>query len=401
LPLRPGLLALDGKGRRAAALLFRRKADSPDHVIVMDDDCCERLSVPNIDSPVDGSVPFACVGPAGDGPGTLVFLAEGRARAVRADGAALWADGWPLPTDPRALLDVQPAAGDRPAVVWVRTGPTVYGLAAPTGRPLWRCDGPGDAEACLLPDRAGEPPRVLFSLADDTLVCRVALPTRPTGEYRPAPGGTRSYDPAPDPRRERFLPWRQLLFPPDSRVKHREPEEPLTRWEGDAPSYAILLSLLFGLVYWRIPFTLARLARRRRSWLLALVPLFWLWVAVYFTATRRHASDLVRFTLLGLAGLLVLSLATWAAGSLRRRRWRRVAVAAALLLLLTAASAVPAFLLDRPRMAPWEHYAWRDAALLPVLWLYVLGLLLCLGRFFWWLLGPRPKRQPQPTTVAA
>src|SRR5262249_34096160 len=48
------------------------------------------------------------------------------------------------------FLEILPATAERGAVVVVQSGSqTVHGLDGLTGRPLWRCDGPGEPVAVL------------------------------------------------------------------------------------------------------------------------------------------------------------------------------------------------------------------------------------------------------------
>jgi hypothetical protein len=237
----------------------------------------------------------------------------------------------------------------------------------------------------------------------------VALPADERGRYQATAGPAQAYpEPPADPRHERFLPWRRVLpVAYDKEPREVEPEEGLTDRLASSellPPYLIALALFFGLAYWRGPFVLARTAWRRRSWLLAPLPLLWLGLAVWLLPRvpffkEVSAGDwekvMVLYPVLGLAGLPVLSLLAWLGRTLRARRWRRVGAFLAALAVLTAASAVVGLFLDARRKETWEHYGWRDVPLLAAGWVLTLGGLLLLGRLFWWLVRPRRSRRPE------
>ncbi len=125
---------------------------------------------------------------------------------------------WPLPGGLGDILDVHPAGKAHPAIVVVRCGDTVYGLDGRTGRPHWRCQGPGWPVACLAPvtphpdegERGrgeGALPTVWFHTSKpESTVCRQALPVDANGKsfLPPAP----SMDPpAEDVGLMISLPW--------------------------------------------------------------------------------------------------------------------------------------------------------------------------------------------------
>jgi outer membrane protein assembly factor BamB len=344
------------------------------------------------------------------------LISWGDVRAARSDSISLGMDGV-LPDKSPPLLVVRSAEGGSESVVWERSSSTVYGRSGSTGKPIWRCDGPGEPESILMPSQASEPPRVLFRLADRTLVCLLALPADPEGRYRLSETESRSYPiPPPDPRHERSLPWRpHLLEYADSWPGSRNSGTPLIEWLTSAeilPGYLTLLSLLFALVYWRVPFALTRWAWRRWSPLWAALPLIWLGLALWYIPTvpffgesrfdlfgerggplfsdhRWLARVLLNgvFILLGLAGLLLLALSSWLRRTLKQVERRRVLLLLggwAVLVLASGALWLGADFLHR---SAWEHYVWRDLYLLPLLWLYLAGAFLV----FWpWV---RPEKQ--------
>jgi outer membrane protein assembly factor BamB len=412
------LPALGAKGLRGVATLFVPTGTAGGEIVVIGDGGQELSRFPvQLDPPPksDAKTPPRILGLnlAGDGNDALVFLGQGKVNVVRGDGTSAWTGAWPLPDEPRALLGAQPLRDDRPAVIWVRSGGTVYGLDGPTGRPVWRCDGPGEPETFLAPEHGDEPPRVLFRLADETLVCVLALPADAAGHYGSSPGQTRSTVPLPDdPRLKRYLPWRRVMpiYADDEPLEayHMEKWADRVVRTGLLPGYLAALALIFGVVYWWMPVWLARLAWRR-SLKLAPLPLAWLGLAVWLlpqipffpnSNTEGRWAAMVLFPMLGLAGLPLLTMLTMAWSWLRQRRWRRVAILFGSVVVLTVAAIAVSLALDADSAAVWEHYAWLDALLLPLMWLYVLGILVLVGRFFWWLFGPRKKRKPVPTLAA-
>jgi outer membrane protein assembly factor BamB len=406
------------KGVRGVATLLIPTGANNGHVVVIDADgkTLSRFTVQyDLPPKSDAKTPprILALDVAGDGNEALVFLGQGKVNVMRADGTSAWSVNRPLLDEPRALLGVQPGRNDRPAVVWVRSGGTVYGLDGPTGRPIWRCDGPGEPETFLAPERGAEPPRVLFRLGDETLVCLLALPTDDAGHYGSSLGRSRADAPIPDdPRLKRYLPWRRVMpiYADDEPLEAHH----LQYWAdrvvrtGLLPGYLAALAVSFGLAYWWVPVWLARLAWRR-SFLLAPLPLAWLGSAIWFlpqipffpsSNSEGRLAAMVLFPMLGVAGLPLLTMLAIAWSWLRQRRWRRVAILLGSVMMLTIAAIAVGLALDADSAAPWEHYAWLDALLLPLMWLYVLGILVLVGRFFWWLFGPRKKRKPVPTLAA-
>ncbi|MCI0681893.1 MAG: serine/threonine-protein kinase [Gemmataceae bacterium] len=100
----------------------------------------------------------------GDGKDELLLDHDGKLHAFSAgpDGQLaakpLWR--WPLPRGQGDVLDVLAANDQRPAIVAVRCGNSVHGLDGPTGKQLWRRDGPGRPQR--VTEDAGGQVRVLF-----------------------------------------------------------------------------------------------------------------------------------------------------------------------------------------------------------------------------------------------
>lgn len=321
----------------------------------------------------------------GDGRDELLFFEEDHLRALRADlRQVLWQ--WKLPGEDFEMLEIRPAEHGRPALVVVRAGHTVYGLDGTTGRPYWRCTGPGLPTAVLYPTDSDEMPRVTFAVAKEITACCQAC--------RVGPGGadvvtTTPYLPTTeeDPRVFRPLPW--------SAGGALESGAPvvagslLAQW---------LLTGTCALLLLIVPGLLVRWAVRQRSWRLAVLPAGWLaltlalvFLLFRYAATaetdpemRRHLMALaddplklagisLALALVGLpAGVFVVTLLT----RLLQRRWR-----AGLLLVAGALGlAVPiAWLLlsvYQPLLGPDQRFSWRGWYWIGVSGTYALGLLL-------------------------
>jgi outer membrane protein assembly factor BamB len=141
----------------------------------------------------------------GDGRTELVVLCAGRLFAFR-DGLdkPFWT--WPLPVAEARVLDVRPGNGRAPATIIVQSGNAVYGIAGPTGKPRWRCDGPGPVIGLLSDGDAG-PAAVAFA-ANTTTVVREALPTDEAGRcVVPEAGPVEGLTPVESPWLARPLPW--------------------------------------------------------------------------------------------------------------------------------------------------------------------------------------------------
>ncbi len=348
----------------------------------------------------------------GDGRDELLFFEEDHLKALRADlRQVLWQ--WKLPGEDFEMLDIRPAEHGRPSLVVVRAGHTVYGLDGATGRPYWRCTGPGLPAAVLYPTDADALPRVTFAVAKEVTACGQACRVGPGGEdvltavpYLPTA--------EEDPRVFRPLPWCA-----GGALESGAPvvaASLLTQWLLTG-GCAVLLLIIPGL--------LVRWAVRRRSWRLAVLPAGWLaltlalvFLLFRYAATAETDPEIRRRLMaladdpLKLAGIsLALALLGLPAGvyvatllmRLLRQRWRAglLLVAGALLL------AVPiAWLLLRvyqPLLGPDQHFSWRGWYWIGVSGTYALGLLLIgwfvlrnlwsLGRWLWLRSSIRPRAQ--------
>jgi hypothetical protein len=135
----------------------------------------------------------------GDGRIGLLVLYSGRLYAFR-DGLddPFWT--WELPGPGSKVLDVRPSGPSRPTTVQVQSGDAVFGVAGPTGRPRWRCDGPGPVVGVVADGDGPGPAAVAFASGDATVV-REALPTDDDGHALPA-------EPTPTPGRSQIInPW--------------------------------------------------------------------------------------------------------------------------------------------------------------------------------------------------
>ncbi len=169
----------------------------------------------------------------GDGSDELLLISDGKVQAIQPgvetplwqwiapaspDRAELFVteEGYSVPAFDAEILDVAPAAEDRPPVVAVRRENAVYGLSATSGRELWSCEegryriGQGwmIPKITLLTgaDRR-EPPRVVSEFPNEVTVCRQAILTGANPPYALARAAPRIADPGDDPRLVRPLAW--------------------------------------------------------------------------------------------------------------------------------------------------------------------------------------------------
>jgi hypothetical protein len=173
----------------------------------------------------------------GQGENELVFLKEGKVTAVSpSTGKKLWE--WPLPKQAGVIRSIEPGGKDYPATIVVEVGGIpgeLYGLSATTGRPRWRSEtlsgsvSPIASFALLPTSDARGMPRVLYTLANQTMVCRQAVPLEPalfasSPEGNPGWGKAlrapriasvgRTNTSSEDPRRDcRGFPVNRILFP--------------------------------------------------------------------------------------------------------------------------------------------------------------------------------------------
>jgi outer membrane protein assembly factor BamB len=318
----------------------------------------------------------------GDGQGAGLSIRDGKLYGKRKGTVdEMWS--WTLPGGKGAILELQQARPGHAATVAVVCGDAVYGLDVSTGQPQWRCEVEEGASPFLLhTDDSEALPRVVFPRGS-SLICRMALPVSPTGEYlAPTPPPT-SYGPLPeDPRLVRPLPW----YPAWIASPYRE-----------FILGIILLGVLFifpvlfyvvlvvGLV---IPGSLLRSAWRRRSWRLVLLPvpgLAALGILLTLIFGRMGQGDalahLARSVAQGtfafgpplLYGGIVLH-----AGF--RRKWKMCGWLLAVYPLTTLGIAGLWLAIDARDLQPPEHYSWRG-------W-YIVGIpgagaavIVCLGAF--------------------
>jgi hypothetical protein len=142
----------------------------------------------------------------GDGRTGVVALCGSKLSAFR-DSADKPRWTWTLPAEGGRVLDVRPATPAAPTTIIVQSGNAVFGIAGPTGRVRWRCDGPGTFVGLLSEGNDGRPAAAAFQDLTAT-VCREALPVDEAGRYavpdaEPVPGLT----PIESPWESRPLPW--------------------------------------------------------------------------------------------------------------------------------------------------------------------------------------------------
>jgi outer membrane protein assembly factor BamB/tRNA A-37 threonylcarbamoyl transferase component Bud32 len=294
----------------------------------------------------------------GNGDDELVSLKEGRVTAVSpTTGKTLWE--WPLPKKAGMILSIQPGGKNDPAIIVIKAGDTLqdqestlYGLSAATGKPRWRCkDSFGEVSPMtslsLLPvnDPAGLP-LVLYTLDNQTTVCRQAVPLEPShlppsskddpAWFNARPGSSKarlgganlSFD---DPRLRRFS-WntRSAVFPSPAETLRQIiavfltlvlPGWVLLRWIRRGPARlghlvaaAVLVALWFALLVSVVP-SVPGPFKECRNFLAAMLA-FVSGVPSVPGASRVGGNFLAGVLLLA----LLVPLASWTAA----RRWRRV-----------------------------------------------------------------------------
>jgi hypothetical protein len=184
----------------------------------------------------------------GDGRTGLVVLFRERLCSFR-DGIEKPVWTRQLPSKESKVLDVRPANAHGPATIVVQSGDAVFGIAGPTGKPRWRCDGPGPVVGLLSDGGDGRPAALAFAL-NTTTVCREALPTDEEGRYLlPEAGPVEGLTPIPSPWLSRPLPWvREARFWWDAFAVLFVVELAFLwwrRWRRTAVALAVL-ALLFG-----------------------------------------------------------------------------------------------------------------------------------------------------------
>jgi outer membrane protein assembly factor BamB len=107
----------------------------------------------------------------------------------------------------------EPAGDQRPSaptLVVISAPGIVYGLDSRTGKPLWRCSGPGRVIGLSADDNPGDLPSVWYHTfkPEGTTICRVALPLDASGKCTQPPATPVAFGPPPvDNWVVRPLPW--------------------------------------------------------------------------------------------------------------------------------------------------------------------------------------------------
>jgi hypothetical protein len=179
----------------------------------------------------------------GDGCDELVFASEGEVRAIQPGShTLLWR--WRAPKTPHhaeverlinaprreldksmvdfsdvQILDLLPAGEQRPHVVAVRSGNSVYGISGADGRQLWKAAAGRHRvghrwftpNMRLLLTADGQTPRIISEFPNEVLVCQQARPTDQHSASARALDTPSAANPARDARDSRFLPWVALF----------------------------------------------------------------------------------------------------------------------------------------------------------------------------------------------
>jgi hypothetical protein len=202
----PLLADLEGIGTRSICVAASRPMDDRGYLLVLDarGDLRNTLEVGLTERERPSFRPWAV--PIDDaGKEALVYVSQGKVRAVDGAGRLVWREEWPVPGG-GDILDVLPPAPNRAALVVVRAGGAVYALDGRSGRLSYRCSGPGRPIAALPAARAGDLPAVYVRLdGTNNTVCRELRPVDAAGNYL-APAESFSL-PKEEPSLSRALPW--------------------------------------------------------------------------------------------------------------------------------------------------------------------------------------------------
>jgi outer membrane protein assembly factor BamB len=338
-------------------------------------------------------VPFWVHDLDGAGNDEVLFIENGTMYALRGGLKDWW--NWKLPAQDGSLVRIDPGRHGQPATVVVASGGSLYGLDGSTGHPRWRCDGAHTSDALLTMSTSEQPPRVLsVGLRGGPVeagICRQALAVGPDGKYLPPEPAKQpdGHPPPADPRLARPLPWRSLATVPDNDVIKKG---------------VFGLALLLGALV--LPVWLFRLAYRRQSGRLTLLPVLWLgglylWAFLGYGTRGLEAGALYLAAAVVLAGPLLLFVVL-VARSTFRRRWRVVVLLLAFGVLATLITAGVWLAADARHMDPAEHYSWRGWYAVSLAGVYCWGALLAAGLCGWGLfrvgrrLGSRLLRRPRP-----
>jgi hypothetical protein len=119
----------------------------------------------------------------GDGIPDRLSVGDGRLQARSGPRGEFL---WQCPLSGVELRAIRPASSGGPAVVVVQSPDgRLFGLDGVTGRPRWRCEGPGRPAYLLFGTGPDDLPAVVFHLPQQEItVCLHALPTNPDGSYQ-------------------------------------------------------------------------------------------------------------------------------------------------------------------------------------------------------------------------
>jgi outer membrane protein assembly factor BamB len=375
----PVLADFDGKGTRSVCFtrLVRSAHPGPAwEIIVLDGtgkECSRRRSMGTFLGQTLRTHDLA-----GDGREELLFEQDGRVWATRGDlrpGQEVWS--WQPPGDRSDAVElhvkaVEPVAGGRPAtvVVWVPSRQALYGVGGKDGRTLWRAPA-----ADTIPVFPADPEALPYAVCSrpglDT-VCSRILPVDTEGRYRLPAGEKRTYEAPPDdPRFLRPLPWWRI-----------------TDLQVGLPVLVLvaLLGVTLALGLLVLPAFLVRMALRRRSPRLCLIPAGYLALLalglVLLPLNLGNASRpavALGSLLLALVGLPVVAFIGAAAAWGYRRRWGRLALLATLFFLSAGLLGAIWLGYDVGQMEPGQRYTLGAWYLLGVPGLFITGCLLVLA----------------------
>ena len=290
----------------------------------------------------------------GDGGEELILKRDGSIQAFKLGSKEpLWRS--PLPDESGMIVDVYQDDKGRSTTVGVLADRTVLGIDVPTGKRIWRCDGPNAKfrrtwqPPISILDRSAESesPQIVFHLENMVTVCRPALAESGRHPIVSIPQSTpTSLSVSRDPRLARQLPW------VDSRN---------LSWIEIVQLFAT--PILLSIVLFIIPgFYVYALARRRRWSLRAflLLPMILLIALSSLQIPLADApTDLSPLTgkivvaQLVLPGVMfTLFLIVWAC----KRRWRRVSFTLGLTVFVALLIVLLTLWTDSGKLAG-EHYS--------------------------------------------